>query len=146
MKRFVLICGVALVPMCAQAAWFCGEEDSEFALNRAARHMAGHYVDSDDITRGRAEPQNMTIICDSNNVCHSETRTSTPEAARDFWVGRVDDFEKTNQTLDDWASGLDDGCLRDAYHKWTEYYRRAIAKDRRAIEFMRSPEPMTPGS
>ena len=145
MKRLLLTCGLALLPITSQAAWFCGEEPTEFAQNRVANALSGHRVDSNEITYGR-NMGGYAMVCqmdkDGTQICQAEPLS--PPSAEDY-TARVDDYEARINALDQWATTQEDGCLSDAYHSIAGAHRKIIAKDRRAIEFMKTPAPdLTP--
>lgn len=141
MKRLIVLTGLVLAPVAAQAAWFCGEEPTEFAQNRVSSALSGRRVDPNDITYGRYMGA-YAMVCqtdkDGGQICHSEPMS--PPTPEDY-SARVDDYEARINTLDRWAGTQEDGCLSDAYHSIAGAHRKIIAKDRRAIEFMRTPAP-----
>lgn len=142
MKRIALVAGLALMPLTAQAAWFCGEEPTEYARNRVASALSGHRIDSDDITFGRSERYATVCKADKDAGLLCSTQPIAPPTPEDE-SAKVDDYESRVTVLDGWADTIEDGCLKDAYHTIAAAHKKIIAKDRRAIEFMKTPAPVT---
>lgn len=151
MKSVIVAAAIALVSCSAQAGeltrpstWLCGTEPTRFAYVRASGLIDQVRVTDIDVITGRYEFSAGYYSCTPAG-CEYHGGTKTP-ISQSEWVTRLKKYEKTVDELEAWADGLGDACLSNAYRNVVVAERVTIAKTKRALEFMKSPEPLGPSS
>jgi hypothetical protein len=117
--RIMVVALLAVLPVAAQAAWFCDSIGKEFAAERTSQALRGVFIYYDRIiARG------------------------DPAEAKE----QVDAYKARVVEMKAWAEALSDSCLRDAYLSDLKIHERIIDRDYLAIEFLETPKPFQPNS
>lgn len=134
---------VAVSPITAQAAWFCGDEPSKFARWRTESTLNDVEIRAQSIVAGSGS---FVVLCVEDNQLSDRSCTIQRDPDQTDWKARVDAYKAKVDDMMIWAESLQDGCLRDAYKGALKIHQKQIEEDYRAIEFMKGPQPLAPNS